>query len=867
MSLRINNNISSLKGQHNLARNDQVMSKSLERLSSGMKINRAADNAAGLVISEQMRAQISGLRQAADNTAAAVSMVQTAEGALDEVNNLLTKARELTLHAANTGVNDTNQLVADQSELDNVLASITRIGMSTQFGTKKLLDGSLSGTSSLGAGLDRVRVGNLANNAAISTGTMTVSGTIIQEANLLKASGTQSDTFVFSNGASSVTGFNVGLSATMSTGVNAAVTIGTGTYTVAASGLTMTGTADALTAAVVAASGGYTVTFDNAQGGFLVTRNLTSTAPAFTDFTAAVTISKAAVTTTGSNGTDASSSMTVSLTSGGASTPAQAANVLFGASNISGISTASVVSDLNQIYTLEVNTATGSVQFKVSGDAATGAGTYQAGDTLGTILGRLEALVEAGTFTGADAFAGSGATLAFTAGTDAARGFTVALSRNDDALTRAFTSSLRIDHANTPVAVPEIHTLTSAVALSQSGVGGATGSTLLSGGVSVATLAAAESTAVLTTGHAIALTVNGQTFVRMGNGVSSVSGIAAALQGQVQAALGASIYVYFASGGNTLSGATAGLITGAAVAAGSFVVFDTSGALDMQVSLIIDQADGSDILTTAAEVQDGSPASATLNFESVTSTSVTGVATVAATTHAAATIGTVSGLTSTTSGSSTFTLTTSSGASLALAVTGYSTSGVASLVLDATNTGTAGYRDLLIEIGSGMVASGGSATFTMDNGAEFQIGANAATTGNLDQKVGITIDRIDAVELGRNATGRGTLNSLADLASNVQGALINGKTDEAMAVIDKAIDQVTNLRGKLGAVQANTLETNSNSLRTAIENLTAAESTIRDTDFALESANFTKHQILVQSATAMLAQANQQPQGVLSLLR
>ena len=87
MSLRINNNIASVNGQRNLIQNNMMIGKSLEKLSSGLKINKAADDAAGLIISEQMRAQITGLDQAIDNAETAVAMVQTAEGALDEVNS------------------------------------------------------------------------------------------------------------------------------------------------------------------------------------------------------------------------------------------------------------------------------------------------------------------------------------------------------------------------------------------------------------------------------------------------------------------------------------------------------------------------------------------------------------------------------------------------------------------------------------------------------------------------------------------------------------------------------------------------------------------------------------------------------------
>lgn len=144
MSLRINNNPMSVNGINNLQKNSMMVGKSMEKLSSGLRINRAADDAAGLVISEQMRAQITGLSTAISNSETAVNMVQTAEGALDEMNTVLNKARSLALQAANEGANDTPQLVANQSELDNIISSITRIAENTQFGTKRVLDGSLS---------------------------------------------------------------------------------------------------------------------------------------------------------------------------------------------------------------------------------------------------------------------------------------------------------------------------------------------------------------------------------------------------------------------------------------------------------------------------------------------------------------------------------------------------------------------------------------------------------------------------------------------------------------------------------------------------------------------------------------------------
>ena len=151
MSLRINHNISALNGHRQLLINDRDLGKSLERLSSGMRINRAADGPASLIISEQMRAQLKGLQQAVDNSETAVSMVQTTESALVEVSNLLVSMRQLAIHAANEGANDESMLEADQLEMENALNTIDRITVNAQFGRKKLLDGS-NGANGVGIG-------------------------------------------------------------------------------------------------------------------------------------------------------------------------------------------------------------------------------------------------------------------------------------------------------------------------------------------------------------------------------------------------------------------------------------------------------------------------------------------------------------------------------------------------------------------------------------------------------------------------------------------------------------------------------------------------------------------------------------------
>lgn len=142
MGLRINHNTSAINSHRNLQANQATMSKTLEKLSSGLKINRASEGPAALVISEQMRAQIAGLNQAIDNSETAVSLIQTTEANMGEVSNLLTSIRQLAIHAANEGVNDEVMLAADQKEIENALDTISRISSQAQFGNKRLLDGS-----------------------------------------------------------------------------------------------------------------------------------------------------------------------------------------------------------------------------------------------------------------------------------------------------------------------------------------------------------------------------------------------------------------------------------------------------------------------------------------------------------------------------------------------------------------------------------------------------------------------------------------------------------------------------------------------------------------------------------------------------
>lgn len=145
--MRINNNISALNAYRNLVSTDNRLNKSLERLSSGLRINRAADDAAGLAISEKMRGQIRGLNQAMRNAQDAISLIQTAEGALNETHSILQRMRELSVQAANDTLTASDR-VEIQKEVNQLTQEIDRIANTTEFNTKKLLDGTTSALTS-----------------------------------------------------------------------------------------------------------------------------------------------------------------------------------------------------------------------------------------------------------------------------------------------------------------------------------------------------------------------------------------------------------------------------------------------------------------------------------------------------------------------------------------------------------------------------------------------------------------------------------------------------------------------------------------------------------------------------------------------
>ncbi len=683
MGLSIANNVTSLNAQHNLNRANMNVAKSVERLSSGLKINRGSDGPAALVISEKQRAQIAGLNQAIDNSEKASSVVQTAEGALNEINSLLVKVRTLAVDSANSGVNDDEALAANQAEIANVLDTIDRIATNTQFGSKKLLDGSAAGPIS-GVASDSDLSGIVATSAT-QGGDYAVNVTTAAEKAKVSSAST-----------------GISGAATLSAEETLTVTgsIGTASVTLAA-GLTQSGVIDAI----------------NAK----------------TDETGVV----AAVD------------------------PSDAAKIRFTSAEYGSAESISVTSD---------TAMTGVVAPEISGGS-------------GGVLGADEVLTITGTGGTATVNLLEDDTLAL-----------AVLKINDTKGTTGVEAFIDPDD-NTKI---RFKSLTPEGPTSSISV--------------VSDTAAQEYAAVITADNAYTTLTADETLTINGTDIDLSTG------DDINAAIAKINNEQYTTG--VLASDVGGVLTFTSKELGTDVnlsVQSTAGGTDSGVSVAEVTASGkasSGIGTTALE-SEGSYSS--------------GVGTVALIDTGVDIAGTIDGVVAT-GLKNVLTATSGDATDLSLTV------GAAS---DTSSTVT---------------GSQGTVAVT-DNSLVFQIGANQNQTAK------IAISNVKSDHLGTGVTDNQFTNlSQIDVTSAA-------KAQDAMAVIDKAISNVTNLRGDLGAFQSNTLESTTNNLRVTLENTVNAESVIRDTDFASEIANFTKNQVLVQAGASMLSNANQMPQLVLSLLR
>ncbi len=699
---RINTNVSSLVAQNRLKSSNDDLNQALTRLSTGLRINSGSDDPAGLIASEALRSEITGLNKSISNTQRASQIISTADSALGQVSSLLNDVRGLVVEAANSGALSQEEIAANQLQIDSSLEAINRISQTTTFQGRKLLDGSLSFQTKAGANFSNVTDLKIDQANLGSTGSVDVNVKITAAAEQAKVK---------------IDNIPVGTTATKSTGE--LTLTNTSVQTEATSGTVSLGTAGSFTLATKV--GG---TFEGADG-------------------EGINIVVATVASGTTSSIDSSVAGTVTITLEEGQTLTQVATALAANADFDFQSTAAV--------------------------AVTSA------NTLATGTASLTGGADAGTVTTA----------------------TLNIAAKDAGLGNEITSIVYAEASGT------------------------------------ATPTAAFADGVLT------ITVDDTANVTLD---SILTAISTSTDFEATVATGGD-FTTFAPG--TTAGAEGTLVAG--IGSGGLAeaaVFELQGANGSEVFNVSKGTTIDELVSQINLVSDatGIKAAATGQTLNLTSTAYGANAVVDFRVIDEESTGTFT--TNVTGGG-----VRDNGADIKAKVNGIDANGNGNGL--SINTST---LDLSLTVKDG---SSAALSFTINGGgAKFQLGSDVV--GNQQARIGI--DSVNTARLG------GTSGKLFQLGSGGSASLANDATTAAK-IVTEAINQVTGLRGRLGAFQSTTLESNLVSLNETKANLQEAESSIRDADFAQESANLTRAQILVQSGTNVLSLANQNPQNVLALLR
>lgn len=707
---RINTNVGSLVAQTRLARNNSDLQTALTRLSTGLRINSGKDDPAGLIASEGLRSDITAINRAIGNTDRANQLIATADSALGQVSSLLNDIRGLVTEAANTGGLSSEQVAANQLQVDSSLEAIDRIARVTTFQGTKLLNGGLDFQVTGGTNYNRV------SNLQVQQANLGATGQVAVDVNVTTAAAQAQVALTIpaaTASANAETSFSVTNTATQATG---AVSSGVGGFTTAGASLSIT----ALAGGAAAGAGGNDIDI------VINDSNDSSGTVASVTYNA------------GSRILTVNADLTTGVTDTAIASAIQASG---GGLNFTATGTATTL-------------------------AAADAGTY--------------ADVTAG---GRDAGSATFQVTADSAGT-AANGVTVTLIE-DSTLVGTNVTQASFNGANIEVRVKGSVTKTS-IATALDGLAGYSASITAASGDNnyIQASDVPPAAATLTNGvdasggltRDVVFELSGE------NGTEAFSFKAGATINQLQAAIEA---VSDATGVNAVIQGTTLSLASTGYGSAAFV----------DVKIISEAAGGS--LTTTLGGQGQRDAGTDV-------------------------VATVNGIQATGKGNS-------------LSI----------------NSAT---LDLSLTVDSSFT---GSANFTIDGGgALFQLGPEVVS----NQQARLGIASVSTATLG-GVSGR-----LYELRSGGTKDLANSPT-QAARVVDEVITKVTQLRGRLGAFQRTTLDTNAAALNDTLSALTEAESSIRDADFARETASLTRGQILVQSGTAVLGIANQNPQNVLSLLR
>ena len=882
----INTNTASINAQYNLSKVNKDMESAMEALSSGKRINSAADDAAGLSIATRMESQVRGLNQAMRNAADGQSMVDTAEGAMDEITNMLQRIRELALQSASDTMNSDDRANLN-AEVDQLIAEIDRVTETTTFNGKNLLDGT--------AGIQTLQIGNLSGETlGFSIGNMssTALGTTLTSAasssvtsnsaqgveatpSIAQLAFNGNDTYGFTltvgDGAGGTDALTIA-GATVSAGSasDVATKINTAIATAVTAGTMASG-------AAVAEANGNVVTVTNALGDSVAVSAFTSSSNG--------TMSYASVSGAGTSAllNDAAPVTSLSNTGGGAATAATGTLTLqtgkdysftVNGTNISVKNLGTTTTEAALLAELKLAIGDGSAASSVTGQAfsladSSGADiqitNFQATSSVAGSAGSmaLTVRVDADTSTPSNTYANGGVDTTDIDGTDIVQlsfseaegdyafelggeAFTVATSSAGKTLEEALAVTRDAINANATV-----------------GVAGLVEARVVDGKLEIENVQAAGTAITLDT-----FSSTGKAAVTAGTATLGGTNLVTAQQASTTTgseAVASETTMRF-SEDDEYSFQIGGTLVTASI---------TDGDLGNMVAAVNAQSDttgvtasisNSDLLLTNA-------AGGTINLTNFASTG-TGIATAA----------TAAGQ----GGSATLSDTAAvTGASTAAA--GVATATTMNLSMDATDNVTFQISDgqtnavvrltsfditdnsaMLAEITSALTNAGSNIAATAANGT-----APIVLTNALGGEIDLTSFTSDGAGVMTASPGsqQGVgkiLDDTGTAASQSAVAAINITTssgaNSAIDTIDRALEQINAQRSELGAI-SNRLDHTISNLGNIVVNTEASQSRIEDADFAKVTGDLTKAQIMSQAATAMLAQANASKQGVLSLLQ
>jgi flagellin len=851
---RINTNISALTAQVNLANSNSQLQVTLTRLSTGLRINSAADDPAGMIAATDLGSNIKSSQQAIANSQSASQMISTADAALSQISSLLTTINGLVTQAANTSAMSSSQIAANQLQIDSSLSAINSIAQTTTFQGQNLLNGNLA--FKVAAGTNYSKIQNL-NVSQVNFGTATtvpvdinvtslakqaLIGATVNDGATTNSSATGTVTFASTGGSITVTAPSTGLGAN---GVRIAFqensTITAGTASAAYDSTTQTLNVTVSDKGVTSAA-----TIANA-----INNDTTFTATASS---ALATIGYTATTDKAVNATT-----TVSTAGGGAM---NITSLIPGAGG-TGKTVTFVEGDASSGPTVAVNATTGNLTVTVNDtNHHTGAGSNGV-----TTLASIAAAI--------NNYTNSNGQNVFSANVTNGGSFNTAVDPTTRMAVDGFSAvpNAKVDSA-TVVTGLAAHTITfgglgAAANGARIEIDQVTGNDTLTaaawdptanGGkgkltLTLATLGGASGDGQYVTSDLTALVAavgGGNVFTGVTAGASFDANTdlspAQPMIGNVGAAAGTdgtlvddrvSNLAGGVGAGGSLSGGTG--TSGLAAA----LTLQVGGNAGGQLFSFIAGTTATQIATALNQASDGTGVQATtigdrLIFNSTDYGSAANVSVKVVNEGTGGSFG------------SSLSAANASGTDIGATVNGVAATGLANTV--SLNTPSLAFS---ASLNPTQVVVGDHVKFNVTGGgALFQLGPQVTSA----QQANLGIQSVDTSTLG------GTVGRLYELGTGNDASLTNNPT-KAAQIVQAALSNITSLRGQLGAFQTATINTNISTLTGTVTNLTAAQSSIQDADFAAESANLSREQILVQSGTTVAGIAVSTPANVLSLLQ